>query len=156
MLATSSSNVLEFNCRLGDPETQPILLRMRSDLASLCQSAAQGKLSNISVEWDPRAALGVVMASGGYPGRYEKGKVIHGLSQIDNQDTKVFHAGTAIGADESIITSGGRVLCVTSLGKSVSIAQQRAYAMVKKIHWHDTYYRTDIGYRAVARERHKL
>jgi phosphoribosylamine--glycine ligase len=151
--ADGTPKVLEFNCRLGDPETQPILLRLRSDLASLCQAALHGRLNSVSADWDPRAALGVVMASGGYPGNYEKGKAIHGLAQIDSEYTKVFHAGTAIRDDETIINNGGRVLCVTSMGKTVSVAQQRAYAQADKIHWQDAYYRTDIGYRAVSRER---
>lgn len=151
--ADGTPKVLEFNCRLGDPETQPILMRLRSDIVSLCLAALQRELGSVSVEWDARAALGVVMASGGYPGNYEKGREIRGLDQSTSEHSKVFHAGTVIRENQTIVNSGGRVLCVTSLGETVSVAQERAYAQVNKIHWADAYYRTDIGYQAVARER---
>jgi len=142
--------VLEFNVRLGDPETQPILMRLQSDLTALCEATLDGTLNQHSVDWDPRACLGVVMAAGGYPGDYEKGKIISGL-EADLSDTRVFHAGTAL-KDEQVVTSGGRVLCVCGLGDSVTDAQTRAYQRVAGIHWDDVYYRRDIGYRAVARE----
>jgi phosphoribosylamine--glycine ligase len=142
--------VLEFNVRLGDPETQPILMRLQSDLTELCEASLDGTLDRQSADWDPRACLGVVMAAGGYPGSYEKGKVISGLHE-DMPDSKVFHAGTAL-KDEQVVTSGGRVLCVCALGDGVSEAQVRAYERVGTINWDDVYYRRDIGYRAVKRE----
>ncbi|MCB1806352.1 MAG: phosphoribosylamine--glycine ligase [Candidatus Competibacteraceae bacterium] len=144
--------VLEFNCRLGDPETQPIMLRLRSDLVDLCEAALAGQLDQVQADWDEQAALGVVLAAGGYPGDYAKGAVIEGLSTADGASLKVFHAGTAL-QDEQVVTSGGRVLCVTALGETVQQAQQRAYEQVRTIHWDGVYYRTDIGYRAVAREK---
>ena len=144
--------VLEFNCRLGDPETQPIMLRLRSDLVDLCEAALAGQLDQVQADWDEQAALGVVLAAGGYPGDYAKGAVIEGLSTADSASLKVFHAGTAL-QDKQVVTSGGRVLCVTALGETVQQAQQRAYEQVRTIHWDGVYYRTDIGYRAVAREK---
>jgi phosphoribosylamine--glycine ligase len=144
--------VLEYNCRFGDPETQPILLRLKSDLVEMCLAALDGRLGEIRAEWDDRASLGVVMAAGGYPGPYRKGDVISGLPQREAEDLKVFHAGSNI-QDQGIVTSGGRVLCVTALGETVSLAQARAYERVGQITWDDVYYRTDIGYRAVAREK---
>jgi len=144
--------VLEYNCRFGDPETQPVMLRLQSDLVSLIEAALDGELDAIEVEWDPRPSLGVVMAAGGYPGSYSKGDVIEGLPVAEESDRKVFHAGTVL-KDGQVVTSGGRVLCVTALGQSVSEAQQRAYEVVKQIRWNGAQYRTDIGYRAVARER---
>lgn len=144
--------VIEFNCRLGDPETQPILMRLRSELVELIDAALDGRLDRVQAQWDRRAALGVVMASGGYPGSYNKGDIITGLPEKDTEDAKVFHAGTALRGAETI-TSGGRVLCVTALGDTVSAAQRRAYETVRRIHWNNLHYRTDIGYRAVARER---
>jgi phosphoribosylamine--glycine ligase len=144
--------VLEYNCRFGDPETQPIMLRLRSDLVELVEAALDRKLDQVSADWDARASLGVVLAAGGYPGSYSKGDVIHGLPDSDAPDAKVFHAGTSE-IDGEVVTSGGRVLCVTALGETVSAAQQRAYQLVKQIDWKDVYYRTDIGYRAVAREK---
>ncbi len=145
-------HVLEYNCRFGDPETQPILLRLRSDLAALCQSAMDGHLDRMDISWDHRAALGVVMAAGGYPEEYGKGHTITGLPASDIQDVKVFHAGTQL-VEGRVVTSGGRVLCVTALGNTVKEAQAKAYGVAKGIHWEDVYYRTDIGHRAVARER---
>ncbi|NNC63696.1 MAG: phosphoribosylamine--glycine ligase [Gammaproteobacteria bacterium] len=147
-------NVLEFNCRFGDPETQPILMRLRSDLVELCLRSFDGTLGQATVDWDPRAALGVVMAAGGYPGSYEKGAQIHGLDQDLGEAVKVFHAGTR-NADGRVVTSGGRVLCTVALGDSVTDAQQRAYEAVKTIRWEGAFYRTDIGYRAIAREQEK-
>jgi len=142
--------VLEYNCRFGDPETQPILSRLQSDLVDMCLAALDGKLDQVEAEWDPRPAVGVVMAAGGYPESYRKGDVIEGLSD-DLPNTKVFHAGTKQ-SDEGIVTNGGRVLCVVALADSVTEAQKLAYERVKKIHWPDVYYRTDIAYRAIARE----
>ncbi|MGM0679370.1 MAG: phosphoribosylamine--glycine ligase [Pseudomonadota bacterium] len=142
--------VLEYNCRFGDPETQPILMRLRSDLVALCEAALGHRLDQIEAEWDSRAALGVVMAAGGYPDSYRKGDVIQGLPD-ETPDSKVFHAGTAQ-QDGQIVTSGGRVLCAVGLGETVSEAQQRAYALVEQIYWEQVYYRNDIGYRAIVRE----
>ena len=149
--ADGTPKVLEYNCRFGDPETQPIMLRLRSDLVELCQAALDGKLDQVQADWDPRAALGVVMAAGGYPGTYRKGDIISGLAEQEPSDCKVFHAGTGLQGDQ-VITSGGRVLCATALGDTVGEAQARAYELVKTIHWDGVYYRNDIGYRAVARE----
>ncbi|GAB6034859.1 phosphoribosylamine--glycine ligase [Galenea microaerophila] len=144
--------VLEFNCRFGDPETQPIMMRLQSDLAQLCLAALEGKLDSVEAQWDPRAALGVVMAAEGYPADYRKGDVIQGLDQVHGEDIKVFHAGTALNEKGEVITAGGRVLCVTALGDTVSDAQKRVYEGVHKISWPGVYYRTDIGHRAIARE----
>jgi phosphoribosylamine--glycine ligase len=143
--------VLEFNVRFGDPETQPILLRMRSDLVELCLAALDGRLDKARVDWDERAALGVVLAAGGYPGAYEKGHPITGLDTPFPEHVKVFHAGTALD-DSSVVTSGGRVLCVTALGSNVAEAQRDAYAACDAIRWEGCYCRRDIGYRAIARE----
>lgn len=146
-----SSKVLEYNCRFGDPETQPIVLRLRSDLVTLIEAALAGRLDGVAADWDPRVALGVVMAAGGYPGSYRRGDPISGLPVTPASDCKVFHAGTTH-KDGSIVTDGGRVLCVTALGASVRAAQARAYEIVQQISWQDVYYRRDIGYRAIARE----
>jgi phosphoribosylamine--glycine ligase len=151
--ADGTPKVLEYNCRFGDPEAQPILMRMQSDLVELCLAALEERLHQTGAQWDPRAALGVVMAAGGYPDSYEKGEVIAGLDVAeDTRDCKVFHAGTAL-ANGQLITSGGRVLCVTALGQTVSEAQSRAYSRVDQIHWPHVYFRRDIGHRAIARER---
>ncbi len=149
--AHGTPRVLEFNCRMGDPETQPILTRLRSDLVAHCIAAVDGKLSGEQADWDPRAAVGIVMASGGYPGSYRKGLPIAGLASASADDLKVFHAGTAE-ADDDIVTSGGRVLCVVALGDSVASARQRAYGSIEQIDWDGAFYRRDIGYRAVERE----
>ena len=146
--------VLEFNCRLGDPETQPIVLRLKTDLVELAQAAVGGKLDQIEAEWDRRAGLGVVLAAAGYPDDPQKGAAIHGLEELDEQtypDCKVFHAGTAL-VDDSVVVSGGRVMCVTALGDSVKQAQRAVYDAVARIHFDGMQYRTDIGYRAVARK----
>ena len=143
--------VIEYNCRFGDPETQPIMMRLKSDLALLCLSAINEELNTVSADWDERSALGVVLAAGGYPESYSKGNIISGLNQCDTNHCKTFHAGTATNGEE-IATSGGRVLCVTALGNTVSEAQNLAYKSVEKISWENMYYRDDIGYRAVARE----
>jgi phosphoribosylamine--glycine ligase len=144
--------VLEYNCRFGDPETQPVMMRLQSDFIELIEAALDGKLDRAQAKWDSRAALGVVMAAGGYPGSYSKGDAITGLPETAADDCHVFHAGTAL-KDRAVVTSGGRVLCVTALGATVGAAQKRAYETVKKIQWHGAQYRADIGYRAIARER---
>jgi len=143
--------VIEYNCRFGDPETQPIMLRLRSDLVAHCLAALEHRLDRESADWDPRASLGVVLAAGGYPGDYRKGDAISGLVGLDAADAKVFHAGTAERGGQ-VVTSGGRVLCATALGASVREAQQRAYSLADRIRWEGMYCRRDIGYRAVARE----
>ena len=143
--------VLEFNCRFGDPETQPIMMRLKSDLVELCMAAIDGELDDKKVEWDQRASLGVVLAAGGYPDSYNKGDVISGLDQVDDEQTKVFHAGTALQGDD-VLTSGGRVLCVVGLGDDVAAAKATAYAGVNKIDWDKVYFRTDIGHRAINRQ----
>jgi phosphoribosylamine--glycine ligase len=146
-------NVLEFNCRFGDPETQPIMMRLRSDLAAACLAAVDDRLADARIEWDNRAALGVVLAAGGYPGSYGKGAPISGLDSVAGlADVKVFHAGTALDEEGRVVTAGGRVLCAVALGDSVTEAQRRAYEATRSISWDGVYYRTDIGYRAVARE----
>jgi phosphoribosylamine--glycine ligase len=150
--ADGTPKVLEYNCRFGDPETQPIMARLRSDLVDLCTATLQGCLGECAVEWDPRAALGVVMAAGGYPGPYRKGDPISGLPAAGNGAAKVFHAGTARNG-EAIVTSGGRVLCVVGLGDSVAAAKDTAYATARRVHWRGAWYRTDIGHRAIERER---
>src|SRR5690606_24603045 len=136
----------------GDPETQPILSRLRSDIVSLCEAALDGKLGEAQADWDPRAALGVVLAAGGYPDSASKGDEIRGLDAAAALPGKVFHAGTRLEGDK-VLTNGGRVLCAVGLGDTVSEAQQAAYALCDKIDWDGVQYRRDIGYRAIARER---
>jgi phosphoribosylamine--glycine ligase len=148
--------VLEYNCRFGDPETQPIMMRLKSDLVELCQAAIDGKLDTVDANYDERAAVGVVLAAGGYPESYKKGDIITGLPEQEVAGEKVFHAGTTTNINGNVVTNGGRVLCVTALGNSVSEAQKRAYALAKKITWKNVFYRTDIGYRAIARENTKV
>ena len=143
----STPYVLEFNCRFGDPETQPILMRMQSDFAELCLAAVNQQLDQYTIDWDSRAALGVVLAAGGYPEKYEKGETIHGLPK-DSAIQKVFHAGTKLD-NGNVVTNGGRVLCATALGENISEAQERAYNLAKKISWPKMFYRNDIGYRAI-------
>ncbi|MBI4006612.1 MAG: phosphoribosylamine--glycine ligase [Gammaproteobacteria bacterium] len=143
--------VLEFNCRFGDPEAQPIIMRLKSDLVELCVAALDGKLNEVNAEWDKRAALGVVLASAGYPVSATKGDVITGLNSAFPENVKIFHAGTAV-IDGQIVTAGGRVLCATVLGANVTQAQKAAYQAIAKINWDGMFYRRDIGYRAVARE----
>ena len=143
--------VIEYNCRFGDPETQPIMLRMQSDLVALCQAAIDGALAGQEAIYDERAALGVVLAAGGYPGSYAKGAVISGLPTSDSAGQKVFHAGTQL-SDDQVTTQGGRVLCATALGHTVAEAQQLAYQLAQRIDWDGAFYRKDIGYRAIARE----
>lgn len=147
--------VIEFNCRFGDPETQPIMLRLQSDLVELCLAACDGKLDVTTSKWDERPSLGVVMAAGGYPADYRNGDVIHGLPLEEVADGKVFHAGTKLREDDMVVTNGGRVLCVTALGDTVAQAQQRAYELMKDIHWDGSFSRSDIGYRAIERENAK-
>jgi phosphoribosylamine--glycine ligase len=144
--------VLEFNCRCGDPETQPILYRLKSDLTDLLDAALDGKLGSTRAEWDPRPALGVVMAAEGYPGKYRSGDEITGLPAADLPNAKVFHAGTGRDASERIVTRGGRVLCVVGRGDTVRAAQVEAYRVVAQIRWNGAQYRRDIGHRAIARE----
>ncbi|MDE2306336.1 MAG: phosphoribosylamine--glycine ligase [Gammaproteobacteria bacterium] len=143
-------NVLEFNCRLGDPETQPIMMRLQSDLPSLCEAAIAGDLARAEVSWDPRAAVGVVVAATGYPDAYPKGERITGLEAAARLPGKIFHAGTTLRGDQ-VLTNGGRVLCAVGLGSTVSSAQRQAYALVEAIHWDSMQYRRDIGHRALAR-----
>ncbi len=142
--------VIEYNCRFGDPETQPIMIRLQSDLPQLCLSALAGKLNECTTEWDPRPSVGVVLAAGGYPASYRKGDVISGISDEDSEG-KVFHAGTKID-NGNVVTNGGRVLCATALGNNVTDAQANAYKLTRAIDWDDVYYRDDIAYRAIARE----
>ena len=149
--ADGSPKVIEFNCRFGDPEAQPVMMRLESDLAALCSAALDGELGSQTLRWDERAALGVVMASGGYPGSYETGHSITGLDAAEAPDCKVFHAGTQL-EDGAVLTSGGRVLCVTGLGGNVTEACENAYQGAVRISWQDARYRSDIGYRALARE----
>jgi phosphoribosylamine---glycine ligase len=149
--ADGTPKVIEYNCRFGDPETQPIMLRMRSDLVAHCLAALQQQLDQEKAEWDTRAAVGVVMAAGGYPGSYTKGHPISGLPEPESDTSKVFHAGTDL-QDDQIVTAGGRVLCATALGENVTEAQQRAYELTRSIHWDGVYFRSDIGFRAIARE----
>lgn len=143
--------VIEFNCRFGDPETQPIMLRLQSSLVLLVEAALAKALDKIEAQWDPRPSLGVVLAAGGYPGDYAKGAVIQGLDAAAKLEGKVFHAGTTL-EDGAVTTTGGRVLCATALGDTVSAAQQSAYALAARIEWDGHFYRHDIGYRAIARE----
>lgn len=141
--------VLEFNCRLGDPETQAILVRLKSDLIPACQAALDKELSQIHLEWDERYALGVVMTAGGYPNQVITGDRIEGLPAQENADSKIFHAGTSL-ENADVKTAGGRVLCVTALGQTIQEAKDKAYQLVQSIHWPHHYYRTDIGHRAIA------
>ena len=138
------TKVLEYNCRFGDPETQPIMMRLKSNLAKLCISATQGALDSVKAEWDERTSLGVVMASKGYPDSYRKGEIIH-LPE-EEIDSKVFHAGTKLDAHH-IVSNGGRVLCATALGKDIKEAQAKAYHFISKVKWNGSYYRTDIGFK---------
>ncbi|EKO3501327.1 phosphoribosylamine--glycine ligase [Vibrio fluvialis] len=149
--STGAPKVIEYNCRFGDPETQPIMMRMQSDLVELCLAAIDGKLDQVESKWDPRASIGIVLAAGGYPGDYAKGDIISGLPTTEVEGQKVFHAGTT-DKDGHVVTNGGRVLCATALGNTVSEAQQRAYKLAKQISWNGMFHRNDIGYRAIARE----
>ena len=146
--------VLEFNCRFGDPETQPIMMRLKSDLADICNKACEGKLENQTLDWDSRKAVGIVMAAKGYPNDYKKGGKIKNLP-IEHDGFKVFHAGTEY-VDGDIRSNGGRVLCITTLGDSVQSAQKKAYSKLSSIKWDDSFYREDIGYRAIEREKNEF
>ncbi|WP_299180624.1 phosphoribosylamine--glycine ligase [uncultured Neptuniibacter sp.] len=148
--ADGTPKVIEYNCRFGDPETQPIMLRLKSSLVDLCNAALDKKLDQTTADWDERKSVGVVMAAGGYPGDYGKGDVIT-FPETCPEGTKIFHAGTKLDGD-NVVTAGGRVLCVTALGDSVTEAQQRAYELLKEVNWEGAYYRNDIAYRAIARE----
>ena len=150
--ADGTPNVIEYNCRFGDPETQPIMMRLQSDLIDLCMAAMNGKLDQHTASWDPRPAVGVVMAAGGYPGSYDKGDPIEGLNQAQ-KDSYVFQAGTALNDAQQTVTAGGRVLCVTALGDTVTRAQQKAYERLATITFNKAQYRTDIAHRAIERER---
>ncbi len=150
--SNGAPKVLEFNCRFGDPETQPIMMRLQSDLVQHCLDAIDGTLDQAQTQWDDRAALGVVMAAGGYPDAYPKGDLITGIEDANAGDMKVFHAGTSRNDQNQVITAGGRVLCVTALGDNVTAAQKRAYEGVAKVNWDKVYFRTDIGHRAISRE----
>lgn len=152
VMADGTPKVIEYNCRFGDPETQPIMLRMQSDLVELCLAAIDGKLDTVESQWDPRAAIGIVLAAGGYPADYHKGDVISGLPQQHMAGEKIFHAGTTNNHNGDIVTNGGRVLCATAMGDTVFAAQQRAYALAQQISWDGMFHRDDIGYRAIARE----
>ncbi len=147
--------VLEYNVRFGDPETQPIMMRLQSDLVQHCLDAIDGKLNTATTQWDKRTSIGIVLAAGGYPESYDKGDIISGLDNTETESQKVFHAGTTE-IDGNVVTNGGRVLCAVALGNSVTEAQQSAYKLVKKIDWNNVYYRTDIGHRAIARENNKI
>lgn len=149
--AAGRPRVVEFNCRFGDPEAQPVMMRLQSDLIELCMAAIEGKLDRLAISFDPRPAVGVVLAAGGYPNAYAKGKIITGLDTEQNQEKKIFHAGTLV-RDGHVVSNGGRVLCATAMGESVTAAQQAAYALVRQINWDGVYYRKDIAYRAIARE----
>jgi phosphoribosylamine--glycine ligase len=138
--------VLEYNCRFGDPETQPIMMRLKTNLAQLCKAATQGNLELESADWDEKTALGVVMAADGYPNFYQKGKVI--TIPDASSESKVFHAGTKL-EDGNILSNGGRVLCATSLGLNLEEAQEKAYNLVKMVNWDGSYYRTDIGFKGL-------
>jgi phosphoribosylamine---glycine ligase len=150
--ADGTPNVIEFNCRFGDPEAQPVLMRLKSDLTLLCEAAVDGRLHEVTADWDSRAALGVVLAAEGYPDTVRKGDVIEGLERSARLPGKVFQAGTRLESGE-VLTNGGRVLCAVGLGETVAAAQREAYALVEPIRWTGMQYRHDIGYRAVARER---
>ena len=150
---SGAPKVIEFNCRFGDPETQPIMMRLQTSLPALVEQALAGQLDTAQAEWDPRPALGVVLAAGGYPADVAKGAVIHGLETLV-ANAKVFHAGTAFKGDD-VVTQGGRVLCATALGQTVAEAQQTAYYLADGIRWEGMFMRRDIGWRAIAREHAK-
>jgi phosphoribosylamine--glycine ligase len=148
--AAGEPKVIEYNCRFGDPETQPIMVRLKSDLVDLCLQALDGKLDQAQAQWDDRCAIGVVLAAGGYPASYDKGATISGLDAPQNDNIKVFHAGTSASGEE-LVTSGGRVLCVTALGDCIATAQKDCYQAADKISWEGMILRRDIGWRAIQR-----
>jgi phosphoribosylamine--glycine ligase len=147
--ADGTIKVLEYNCRFGDPETQPIMMRLQSDLVELCLGALDKRLDKLTTKWDQRVALAVVLAAGGYPDTYDKGNIIKGLPVEEIEDRKVFHAGTALQNNGDVITTGGRVLCACALGDNIKIAQEKAYHLTHDIHWDKVYYRDDIGFKAI-------
>ncbi len=147
-----NAKVLEYNVRFGDPETQPIMMRLQSDLLELLEAALEGELKQQTIEWDQRSSLGVVMAADGYPDTYAKGDIITNIPD-DEDNSKVFHAGTALNDNNELVNNGGRVLCVVGLGENVTQAQKIAYQTLAKINWNNAYYRTDIGHRAINREK---
>jgi phosphoribosylamine--glycine ligase len=151
IMEDGTPKVIEFNCRMGDPETQPIMLRLQSDLVAICKATVDGSLAEQEATWDPRSSLGVVLAAGGYPESYAKGLRITGLDSADSDTQKVFHAGTSNDGG-AVVTSGGRVLCAVGLGDSVAEAAASAYEAADKISWEKVYFRRDIGHRAIARE----
>jgi phosphoribosylamine--glycine ligase len=150
--AEGNPKVIEFNVRFGDPETQPVMMRLQSDFSALLEAAIEGRLDSVSAQWDPRPALGVVMAAENYPHAPRTGDVIHGLENPAPTDSKIFHAGSKI-ENELVLTTGGRVLCATALGNTVYEAQRSAYALAEQISWLGEYHRSDIGWRAIERER---
>ena len=150
IMSDGTPKVIEYNCRFGDPETQPIMMRLQSDLVELVEAAFDKRLDKVEAKFDSRAAVGVVLAAGGYPASYAKGDVISEIPAATD-DAKIFHAGTKL-VDGNVVTSGGRVLCATALGQTVTQAQQNAYELTKQVSWKDSFYRTDIAYRAIARE----
>jgi phosphoribosylamine--glycine ligase len=149
--AAGNPKVIEFNVRFGDPETQPVMMRLRSDLSELIEAAIDGRLHEVQARWDPRSALGVVMAAENYPHTPRIGDVIHGLNEIEPADSKLFHAGTKL-EDGQVLSTGGRVLCATALGDSVRDAQAAAYALAEQVSWLGEFHRNDIGWRAIERE----
>ena len=165
-MSDGTPKVIEYNCRFGDPETQPIMLRLKSDLVDHCLAAIEGKLDTQETLWDSRTSVGVVLAAGGYPGSYQKGHIISGLQPLETGnnagnvlseaiDEKIFHAGTVHGDNSDngpVLTNGGRVLCATALGDTISDAQQQAYKLASTISWEGMFYREDIAWRAIARE----
>ena len=151
IMADGTPKVIEYNCRFGDPETQPIMLRLESDLVALCLAACDGKLDTADIQFTEQASVGIVLAAGGYPGSYDKGLPIAGLDKAAEMEGKVFHAGTRLDGDNTV-TNGGRVLCATALGNTVTEAQEKAYELTKAIEWDGVFYRNDIAYRAIARE----
>jgi phosphoribosylamine--glycine ligase len=153
IMADGTPKVIEYNCRFGDPETQPIMMRMESDLVAHCLAATSGNLDKETAKWHPQAALGVVIAAQNYPGNVRNGDIISGLPQEEESGRKVFHAGTSLDEDGNVVTAGGRVLCATALGENVTQAQERAYRLAETISWDGSFYRKDIGYRAVEREK---
>jgi len=155
VMADGTPKVIEYNCRFGDPETQPIMMRLQSDLVELCLAALDKKLDTVTADWDPRASLGVVLAAGGYPEDYTKGDEISGLDANNSANAKIFHAGTRL-SNHAVVTNGGRVLCAVGLGVTVSQAQKEAYNLVDQISWKGMFCRRDIGYRAVAREQKQV
>jgi len=148
---SGAPKVIEFNVRFGDPETQPIMLRLKSDLLDLLEAALDGRLDRVQAEWDPRPSLGVVIAAGGYPGKVRSGDVISGLDKDFGRDVKVFHAGTKLDAQGRVVTAGGRVLAACALGDDITQARDRAYKAARSIHFDGAFFRRDIGHRALSR-----